>query len=73
MGVSGTSEDCSKSLFENRFKKLVLIFGDLVIIFRVVKMVILENSGFVPYRKQVVMTKIGENSGFAILGSKQFP
>ena len=32
--------------------------------FRVVKTVFLENGVFVPYRKQVVVTKNGENDGF---------
>ena len=38
---------------------------------RVVETVVLENGRFVPCRKQVVLTKIGENSDVAFCPQKQ--
>ena len=38
---------------------------------RVVEMVVLENGRFVPCRKQVVLTKIGEHSDSAFYPQKQ--
>ena len=38
---------------------------------RVVETVVLENGRFVPCQKQVVLTKIGENSDIAFCPQKQ--
>ena len=38
---------------------------------RVVETVVLENGRFVPCQKQVVLTKIGENSDIALCPQKQ--
>ena len=42
-----------------------------IALFRVVETVVLENGRFVPCRKQVVFTKIGENSDSAFCPQKQ--
>ena len=39
--------------------------------FRLVEMVVLENGRFVPCRKQLVLTKIGEDSDVAFSLQKQ--
>ena len=49
---------------------LALFFSTLSI-FRVVETVVLENGRFVPCRKQVILTKIGENSDIAFCPQKQ--
>ena len=48
-----------------------LCLWDIYLLVRVVETVVLENGRFVPCRKQVVLTKIGESSDIALYPRKQ--